>query len=105
MRIGDLKHRIILKAPTKVPDGMGNTNVTYVTKATVWAAFWPLSAKEKIQSMGLTGTIAGRVRIRYRSDIRSDWVIEYKGKDFNIDGPPINHNMENRMLDIIVKAV
>ena len=104
MRIGDLKHRITIQAPTRVPDGMGNTDNTWTDRATICAAIWPVSAKEQIQSMGVVMTMSHRIRIRYRSDIRSNWRLKYKNSLFNIVSI-VNPNMENRMLDIIVKAV
>ena len=104
MRIGDLKHRITIQAPTRVPDGMGNTDNTWTDRATIYAAIWPVSAKEQIASMGLVLTMTHRIRIRYRSDIKSDWRLKYKNSLFNIVSI-VNPNMENRMLDIIVKAV
>ena len=104
MRIGDLKHRITIQAPTRVPDGMGNTDNTWTDRATIYAAIWPVSAKEQVASMGVVMTMSHRIRIRYRSDIKSDWRLKYKNSYFDIVSI-INNNMENRMLDIIVKAV
>ena len=104
MNIGSLNKRVLIQAPTKVPDGMGNFTVTFVDQVTVSAAIWGISAKEQIASMGVVLTMSHRIRIRYRSDIKSDWRLKYRNDYFNIVSL-INPDMSNKILDIIVKAV
>jgi len=105
MRIGDLRHRISLEAPTKVSDLMGGWTITWKEMAAdIAAAIWPTSASEQIKSMGVTMTMSHRIRIRYRSDIRSNWRLKYKNSYFDI-ASIVNPNMENRTLDLIIKAV
>jgi len=102
MNIGSLKHRITIEAPTKVPDNMGGVTVTWSERDTIWCAIWPTSAKERIQQMGVTMTISSRIRIRYRSDIRSSWRLKFKNQYFDIVSL-VNPNMENKILDLMVK--
>ncbi len=102
MLIGDLNKRITLQYSTRIGDGMGGFTLSWVDAATVWAALWPISAKEQVQSQGVTMTITGRIRIRYRSVLRPDWRIKYGNKFYNIVSI-INPNMKNEYLDIMVK--
>ena len=102
MRIGDLKNRIKLEAPTDTSDGMGGITQTFASMATVFAAIWPVSASEQIQNMGLTMTITHRIRIRYRDDVIPSWRINYNGKYYNIVSI-INPGMNNRQLEILAK--
>lgn len=105
MNIGSLNKRISIEAPTKAPDGMGGFDETWAEKASdVAAAIWGISAKEQIASMGATMTMTHRIRIRYRSDIRSSWRLKYKNSYFDIVSI-VNPEMGNRVLDIMVKAV
>jgi len=104
MNIGSLNKRVLIQAPTKAGDGMGGFTETWADQATVSAAIWPVSANEQIKSMGVTMTMSHRIRIRYRSDIRSSWRLKYKNNYFDIVSI-VNPNMGNRMLDLMVKAV
>jgi len=102
MNIGSLKQRVILQAPTKAPDGMGGSVDTFATIDTIFAAIWPTSASERMQQMGTTMTITHRIRIRYRSDIRTSWRLNFKNRHFDIDSI-INPNMESKILDLMCK--
>lgn len=102
MRIGELKERVTLQYQTKTPDGLGGFTTSWVDAATVWAAVWPVSAKETITSMATTMTITHRVRIRYRSVLRSSWRIVYAGRNFNIVSI-IDPSEQHRWLDILCK--
>ena len=103
MRIGELKHRVDIQAETKTPDGMGGTTVVWTTlKSSVAAAIWPISAKEQIQAMATTMTITHRIRIRYRSVMRSSWRIKHGNKYYNIVSI-INPNMDRKWLDVLVE--
>ena len=105
MNIGSLKHRISLEAQTKTPDGMGGFLIVWTEMASdVPAAIWGISANEQIQNQSVAMTMSHRIRIRYRSDIRSSWRLKYKNSYFDIVSI-VNPNMSNRMLDVMVKAV
>ena len=102
MHIGDLKHSVTLQYSTRVADGMGGFATTWNDAATVYAAIWPISAKEAVQSMGVAMTITHRIRMRYRANIRSSWRIKHGNRYYNIVSI-INPNMERKWLDILVK--
>ena len=105
MNIGALNKRITIEAPTRASDGMGGFDNTWSEIADdVAAAIWPVSANEQIKAMGAVMTMTHRIRIRYRSDIRSSWRLKYKNDYFDIVSI-VNPNMANRALDIMVKAV
>ena len=98
----ELNKRITLQHPTKAPDGMGGFSVTWTDAATVWAAVWPVNATETIQGSREGMTVTHRVRIRYRSVVRSSWRISWSGRLFNIVSI-IDPNAANRWLDILCK--
>ncbi len=102
MRIGELSKRITLQYPTKTSDGMGGFATTWNDAATVYAAIWPVSAKETVQAMGQAMTITHRIRMRYRANIRSSWRIKFGNKYYNIVSI-IDQNMAHKWLDILVK--
>ncbi len=102
MKIGDLNKRIILQYKTKVPDGMGGSNDTWVTAATIWAALWPISAADITAANSTTMVISHRIRIRYRSVLKSSWRIKYGNRYFAIVSI-INVGEKNQILDIMAK--
>jgi len=102
MQIGDLRHSVTIQYPTRVADGAGGFTVTWATAAEVYAAIWPISAKETVQAMGQAMTITHRIRMRYRANIRSSWRIKHGNRYYNIVSI-INPNMERKFLDILVK--
>jgi len=110
MKSGDLKKVISIQEQKTVSDGMGGETVTWVdhitgtaTTAPIWAAIWPVSAKQQIEGMQEQGTITHRIRIRYRTGIDAGMRVRYGAKIFNITSPPINPGAENKMLEILVK--
>ena len=102
MPIGDLNKRIILQYETKTSDGMGGFSTLWIDTATVWAAIWPTSAAELIQSMQTDMVISHRIRIRFRSVLRPSWRIKFGTRYFNIVSI-INPNEKNEYLDIMAR--
>lgn len=102
MRIGDLNKRINFQYMTKTPDGMGGWISVWTNVCTVFAAIWPVSAKEQIEAMQSVMTISHRIRIRYRSVLKPSWRVKFGDKYFAIVSI-INPNMGNKYLDLMVK--
>jgi len=98
----DLNKRITLQYQTKIPDGMGGFSLSFVTAATIWAAVWPVSASEQVQAQATTLIISHRIRIRYRSVLKSSWRIKFGNRYFAIVSI-INPNEANEFLDLMVK--
>ena len=99
----ELKNRVTLEYPSKVPDGGGGFTSSWVVAATVWAKITTLRSDEAIIAMQTTGTVIHNIVIRFRTDIKSSWRIGYAGKFYNIIGPPIDLNKAHRYLDIKAK--
>lgn len=104
MRSGDLNKRITLQAKSRVADDYGGMTVTWTDIATVWAALWPMSAKEQQRSMQETMTISHRVRINYRSKFSQAWRIKFGNRYFNIVSF-LNPNEYGEWLDLMCKEV
>lgn len=104
MNISELKHLITIQAPVLAPDGSGGFTTAWTAKASnIWAAIWPVSAKEIIKAGQVSGEITHRVRIRYRRDVQSNWRVKFGNRYFNIAAPPVNPNMDNEWLDLVCK--
>lgn len=98
MKAGDYKHRIILERRTA-----GSLN-TWAEVDTVWAAVEPLSGNQFYQNLVATTEVTGRVRIRYRTDIKPDWRLKFGTRIFNIVGI-VNPKEENRELHIMYREM
>jgi len=102
--IGRLNKRITVQYPTETADNVGGFTTTWNDLATIWAAIWPTSARELIQSMSNVMEITHRIRIRYRDDILHNYRISFGTRYFNIVSI-INPNERNQWLDIMAKEV
>lgn len=84
-RIGAMRARIDLQAPTKVGDV-----TTYVsvlpTGTTIAAQAWTVSSMEGIVGNALTLTRVQKFKIRYRSVLKSAWRVQWGLRYFNITG-------------------
>ena len=104
MNIGSLNKRVLIQYPTMAMDTMGSMVETWNDGDTIYAAIWPFSAAEQIQSMASTMLVFRRIRIRYRSDIKSNWRLKYRNSYFNIISI-IDKDMKHKMLEILTQEV
>jgi len=100
MKAGDLRHRITLEYPKRTPDSYSSEDIVWTTSATVWAAVWPVSAREVIDNMKSEMEVTHRFRIRYRSNVTGEMRIKFKLKYYNIV-EVINKDERNIYLDIL----
>jgi len=100
--IGSLNKRITFQHEEKTEDGMGGYDSVWTDSSKAWAAIWPTSAKEQIQSAKETMVISHRIRVRYRSGILSSYRIKFRNRYFNIVSI-INPEERNEWLDLLCK--
>jgi len=98
----ELNKRITIEAPTKVPGGGGGFTNTFTAIATVWAAVWPTSANEITAANATTMVVSHRIRIRWRSVMRSSWRIKFESRYFSIVGIT-SPNEAREWLDLLCK--
>ena len=97
MKAGDLRHRITIQQRTLTPDGLGGHTETWSELATVWAAVWPVSAKERIAGSQVQAETTHRVRIRYLEGVLPQMRILFGSRLFEIDSII---NTDERMFQI-----
>ncbi len=73
--IGDLNRRIVLQQPVETEDGGGGKTVAWQDVAEVWAQVEPISSQERLFAGQTMAEVTHRVRLRFRSDVRSSWRI------------------------------
>jgi SPP1 family predicted phage head-tail adaptor len=84
MSIGDLNQRITIQSQTRTSDGMGGWTETWATLATVWAAVWPVSAREILKAGQTSMEITHRIKIRYRAGVDPSYRILFGTRYFSI---------------------
>lgn len=102
MRTGELNKQVTWQYETKVSDGMGGYTASMVDACTVWAAIWPVSAKEIVQAGQPAMEITHRIRLRFRKPFSPAWRGKYGERYFNIVSI-VNPKEANEWLDVLCK--
>ena len=77
LKIGDLRHRLVLKTPTSTQDASGQVTRTFDTHSTVWGSLSPVSGREMESAHQISELVESKAVIRYNSAIKSEWRIEF----------------------------
>lgn len=72
MRIGTLRVRAQLQRRNRADDGMGGSEISYTTVASVWLGVSTQLGRELVEAKKLNARISHFVTMRYRSDIEPD---------------------------------
>lgn len=96
--------RITLERPEKTPDGAGGPITTWVVVATVSAIADEFQSEELAIAMQSTPLTIIKMKIRYRTDLKSNWRINYKGKYYNVMGLPVDIGGFHRWLFFRVRG-
>ena len=88
MKIGDLRHRIILQAPTDYQDEFGQPVRSWTNYATVWAQVSASGMGESISGAQLSASESYAILCRYNASIKTNHRILFGEKILNIVGPP-----------------
>jgi len=100
----EFNSRITLERPERVPDGGGGFTATWVEVATIWAIVDEFQSEEMVIAMQSTPKTILKVKIRYRSDLKSDWRVSYKGNYYNVMGRPVDIGGHHRWLFFRMKG-
>lgn len=102
IKIGSLNKQITIQYKVNTPDGMGGYSSTWKDRLVVWAAIWPVSAKEAIQADKNTMTTTHRIRVRYIRNFKPSWRVKFMNRYFSIISV-INPNESCEVLDLLCK--
>ena len=104
----DLDKHIDLQAQTRVPDGGGGFTTVWISmlpsNTLIWAGIWPISARDIVQANATVMVISHRIRIRYRSVLKTGWRVKFGNRYFSIIGITCP-NEAREFLDIMAKEV
>jgi SPP1 family predicted phage head-tail adaptor len=94
VKIGDLKRRMELQAPSDFIDDLGQPVRNWTTYATIWAQISPISVAEGVFGNQLKGLETHSILIRWRDDVRVNHRMLHDGRIFQISS--VRNLDENR---------
>lgn len=104
MRAGRRDRLISLERLAVTKDAAGAEVKSYSKIADVWAEYIPNKSRELIAAQQIVGESIVAFRILYRSDLTARDRIVYDGRNFDIQGPPIE--IGRRIgLDLVCKLI
>lgn len=104
MRIGDLRHRATVQAPTTVPNHLGEPVVTWAAEAAVWAEVLPVLGRELAQAGQVRADVTHAVKVRYREGLSPRHRLVVDGKVLQIESV-VNPDGRKRVQMLACKEV
>lgn len=101
LEAGKLRHRVVLQSPTVTRDEAGGVVSAWADVATVWAEVVPFTGREKIAAGAEQNELDTRIRIRYRADVDAGWRVLWRGRMFEVQGPPVNVGGVDVLLELL----
>ena len=102
MRVGKLRHRIIIETPTTTITDCGDTSITWTTYATRWAAIEPQRASEVVDADQRKAKGYYLITIRYTSGVDQTMRLKFGSRYFYITSVV---NTEERNSEMVLEAV
>lgn len=105
MGAGQLRKRVTFEEPVAIADGAGGHATEWMWPLTVWGAIMPERGRERLQAGRLESPVAGILRIRSSSQVRT--ITE--AHRATIDGVPyqirsiVNPDSRGKYLDMVVE--
>lgn len=103
MQAGKLDRQIKLLRYSEVTDSAGGITESYAEYATVWASVKDLRGTQLFAAQQSNSMVTTKFQIRYRDDLTAKDRIEWKGKQYEIVGTPIEFG-RNEGLEIMGRA-
>ena len=101
---GLLTQRIDLQSRAAGQDVLGQASGSWSTVATVWARARPLRSRELFAAGTVQNITDVEFTIRWRSDVRSTWRIQWRGQAYEITGEPIDVDGQQQWLEILAAS-
>ena len=83
---GQLRHRLVLQAPSETADGAGGVTRGFATIGSVWAELEPTAAETGLAGDAPANLVAYRATLRWRADITTGHRLAKGARLFAIRG-------------------
>jgi SPP1 family predicted phage head-tail adaptor len=84
LQIGKLDQRVVLQSLGASSNDFGEVIKSYTTVATVWGHVISQKGSESFEAARTESTRTIKIKIRYRSDVKTDWRIQWMGESYNV---------------------
>ena len=102
MKIGKLRHRILIEQAAETRDADGSVIEAWSAYATVQASIEPLSAREYFAAQSTQADVTHRINLRYLAGVTPKMRVSYGSRLFDILSV-INVGERNRELQLICR--
>lgn len=82
---GKLKNRVTFQTLDKIKDEYGDSVEGWSEFKTLWAEVFDRSGSQLITTEQIKNSVTTRFRIRYRSDLKEDMRILFRGQAYDIE--------------------
>ncbi len=96
LQIGNLDQRVLLQSKT-IENVRGEVVNTYSDIATVWGSVITQRGNEAFEASRTNAIDIIRVKIRYRSDLKTDWRVSWQGQFYNVESVDRSQRREGAM--------
>ena len=103
MDAGAMSAKVVLKRREATQES-GREVVSYPVVATVAAKAEPIRGREFMALQQAQSEIDIRFTIYYRTDVRADWRVEWRGQDYEVVGPPIDVGARKEWLELMCRT-
>lgn len=100
LRIGRLRHRIIIQQVTETRDAAGSVIESWDTFATVWGGMDPIAGREYFAAKQTQAETTHRIRIRYLSGVLPKMRVFWDSRTFDIT-QVINYGERNEEMHLM----
>jgi SPP1 family predicted phage head-tail adaptor len=105
MLAGRLRHRVTIEHKVKTYNEFNEEIEEWKPFATVMAGVEPLRGREYLAAQQMQAVVDHRVVMRWRNGVLPTMRINFKGRIFEIVGPPINPDEKNRELHLMCREL
>ncbi len=84
MRVGKLRHRLVIQTYTDTPTAYGEPNRTWTTFATVYADIRPVSGREYLAASKVQAEVSSVIVIRYLTGMAPKMRCTNGGRTFEV---------------------
>ena len=102
---GQRDQRIQIMAPTVAQDELGQPVESWAVHASVWARVKPSRGMDMMQADAMTAGAAVVFGFNYRSDITPHMRVRWRGKDYSIQGEPVDVVGARETLELYCRIV
>jgi len=100
MRIGPLRHRIQIQAPTLERGPRGEWSNDFDPVVTRWGSISPLTGREQLDAGKMEATVTHRIVIRYYAQLKPTYRLISQGRVYNIESI-VNVDLRRRTMEIL----